>query len=183
MKAILALEDGTLFEGTSFGADGESLGEVVYNTSITGYQEILTDPSYNQQMVTLTYPHIGNYGVCDEDSESSHVHAAGLIIKNLPLMHSNFRAQSNLSDYLKAHKTVAISSIDTRKLTRHLREHVRTITGKEQLVINGFAKALETIPRQLAENSGMDSTDILNKLRQLHTKAPADNIWQGVNVL
>ena len=90
---------------------------------MSGYQEILTDPSYNQQMVTLTYPHIGNYGVCDEDSESSHVHAAGLIIKDLPLIHSNFRAESNLSDYLKAHQTVAISNIDTRKLTRHLREH------------------------------------------------------------
>ena len=90
---------------------------------MSGYQEILTDPSYNQQMVTLTYPHIGNYGVCDEDCESSHVHAAGLIIKDLPLIHSNFRAESKLSDYLKAHQTVAISNIDTRKLTRHLREH------------------------------------------------------------
>ena len=98
--AILALADGTVFTVQSIGHQGQSVGEVVFNTSMTGYQEILTDPSYNQQMVTLTYPHIGNYGVCDEDSESSHVHAAGLIIKNLPLMHSNFRAQSNLSDYL-----------------------------------------------------------------------------------
>jgi len=122
-SAILALADGTVFTGQSIGHHGHSVGEVVFNTSLTGYQEILTDPSYNQQMVTLTYPHIGNYGVCDEDSESNHVHAAGLIIKNLPLIHSNFRAQSNLSDYLKAQKTVAISNIDTRKLTRHLREH------------------------------------------------------------
>lgn len=121
--AILALADGTAFTGHSIGHQGQTVGEVVFNTSMSGYQEILTDPSYNQQMVTLTYPHIGNYGVCDEDSESSHVHAAGLIIKDLPLIHSNFRAESNLSDYLKAHQTVAISNIDTRKLTRHLREH------------------------------------------------------------
>jgi carbamoyl-phosphate synthase small subunit len=119
----LALADGTAFTGHSIGHQGQTVGEVVFNTSMSGYQEILTDPSYNQQMVTLTYPHIGNYGVCDEDSESSHVHAAGLIIKDLPLIHSNFRAESNLSDYLKAHQTVAISNIDTRKLTRHLREH------------------------------------------------------------
>ena len=121
--AILALADGTAFTGHSIGHQGQTVGEVVFNTSMSGYQEILTDPSYNQQMVTLTYPHIGNYGVCDEDCESSHVHAAGLIIKDLPLIHSNFRAESNLSDYLKAHQTVAISNIDTRKLTRHLREH------------------------------------------------------------
>jgi len=121
--AILALADGTAFTGHSIGHHGQTVGEVVFNTSMSGYQEILTDPSYNQQMVTLTYPHIGNYGVCDEDSESTRVHAAGLIIKNLPLIHSNFRAQSSLSDYLKAHQSVAISNIDTRKLTRHLREH------------------------------------------------------------
>lgn len=121
--AILALADGTVFTGQSIGYQGQATGEVVFNTSMTGYQEILTDPSYSQQMVTLTYPHIGNYGVCDEDSESSQVHAAGLIIKNLPLIHSNFRAQQTLSDYLKAHQTVAIANIDTRKLTRHLREN------------------------------------------------------------
>jgi len=119
----LALADGTVFTGQSIGHQGHTLGEVVFNTSMTGYQEILTDPSYKQQIVTLTYPHIGNYGVCDEDSESGHVQAAGLIIKNLPLMHSNFRAQTNLSDYLKQHKTVAIANIDTRMLTRRLREH------------------------------------------------------------
>jgi carbamoyl-phosphate synthase small subunit len=142
--AILALADGTVFTGQSIGHQGQSVGEVVFNTSMTGYQEILTDPSYNQQMVTLTYPHIGNYGVCDEDSESSHVHAAGLIIKNLPLMHSNFRAQSNLSDYLKAHKTVAISSIDTRKLTRHLREH-----GAQNGAIVGLSKGEAPTPEKI----------------------------------
>jgi carbamoyl-phosphate synthase small subunit len=140
----LALADGTVFTGQSIGHQGQSVGEVVFNTSMTGYQEILTDPSYNQQMVTLTYPHIGNYGVCDEDSESSHVHAAGLIIKNLPLMHSNFRAQSNLSDYLKAHKTVAISNIDTRKLTRHLREH-----GAQNGAIVGLSKGEAPTPETI----------------------------------
>jgi carbamoyl-phosphate synthase small subunit len=142
----LALADGTVFTGQSIGHQGHSVGEVVFNTSMTGYQEILTDPSYNQQMVTLTYPHIGNYGVSDEDSESSHVHAAGLIIKNLPLIHSNFRAQSNLSDYLKAHKTVAIANIDTRKLTRHLREH-----GAQNGALIGLSEGEAPTPEKIKE--------------------------------
>ena len=121
--AILALSDGTVFMGQSIGHDGHTVGEVVFNTSMTGYQEILTDPSYNQQLVTLTYSHIGNYGVNTEDNESSAVHAAGLIIKNLPIVHSNFRASENLSDFLKSNRTVAIADIDTRMLTRHLREN------------------------------------------------------------
>ena len=121
--ALLALADGTVFAGHSIGHTGHATGEVVFNTSMTGYQEILTDPSYSQQLVTLTYPHVGSYGVCAEDAESSQVHASGLIIKNLPLLHSNFRSESNLHDYLKANRTVAISNIDTRMLTRHLREH------------------------------------------------------------
>jgi carbamoyl-phosphate synthase small subunit len=145
-SAILALADGTVFTGQSIGHQGHTVGEVVFNTSMTGYQEILTDPSYNQQMVTLTYPHIGNYGVCDEDSESSHVHAAGLIIKNLPLIHSNFRAQSNLSDYLKAHKTVAIANIDTRKLTRHLREH-----GAQNGALIGLSEGEAPTPEKIKE--------------------------------
>jgi carbamoyl-phosphate synthase small subunit len=121
--AILALSDGTVFMGQSIGHDGHTVGEVVFNTSMTGYQEILTDPSYNQQLVTLTYSHIGNYGVNTEDNESSAVHAAGFIIKNLPIVHSNFRASENLSDFLKSNRTVAIADIDTRMLTRHLREN------------------------------------------------------------
>jgi carbamoyl-phosphate synthase small subunit len=119
--AILALADGTVFVGTSIGAAGSTVGEVVFNTSLTGYQEILTDPSYCQQIVTLTYPHIGNYGVNPEDVEAEKVHAAGLIIKNLPLLASNFRSSQTLSEYLIASKTVAIADIDTRKLTRLLR--------------------------------------------------------------
>lgn len=132
--ALLALADGTVFQGHSIGHPGHSVGEVVFNTSMTGYQEILTDPSYSHQLVTLTYPHIGNYGVSDEDQESNHVHAAGLIIKNLPITHSNFRAQSDLSHYLNNNHTVAIANLDTRMLTRHLR-----VNGSQ----NGAILALE----------------------------------------
>ena len=122
VPAILALADGTIFKGFSIGAAGHTTGEVVFNTSMTGYQEILTDPSYSRQIVTLTYPHIGNYGVNPEDVESSKVHAAGLIIRDLPLLASNFRSTQSLADYLKAENIVAIAGIDTRKLTRILRE-------------------------------------------------------------
>ncbi|WP_395407287.1 glutamine-hydrolyzing carbamoyl-phosphate synthase small subunit [Pseudoduganella sp. UC29_106] len=122
VPAILALADGTIFKGFSIGAAGHTTGEVVFNTSITGYQEILTDPSYSRQIVTLTYPHIGNYGVNVEDIEATKVHAAGLIIRDLPLLASNFRSHQSLADYLKAENIVAIAGIDTRKLTRILRE-------------------------------------------------------------
>ena len=122
VPAILALADGTIFKGFSIGAAGHTTGEVVFNTSMTGYQEILTDPSYCRQIVTLTYPHIGNTGVNPEDVESSKVHAAGLIIRDLPLMASNFRSTQSLADYLKAENIVAIAGIDTRKRTRILRE-------------------------------------------------------------
>ncbi|MEJ5897134.1 glutamine-hydrolyzing carbamoyl-phosphate synthase small subunit [Aquabacterium sp. G14] len=120
-QALLALADGTVFLGTSIGAAGHTVGEVVFNTSLTGYQEILTDPSYCRQIVTLTYPHIGNYGVNGEDIEASKVHAAGLIIKDLPIRASNFRQTQTLSQYLQAQGTVGIANIDTRKLTRILR--------------------------------------------------------------
>jgi len=119
--AILALADGTVYIGNSIGAAGSTVGEVVFNTSMTGYQEILTDPSYCQQIVTLTYPHIGSYGINPEDVESGKVHAAGLIIKDLPLVASNFRSTQTLSQYLEAEGTVAIANIDTRQLTRQLR--------------------------------------------------------------
>ena len=119
--ALLALADGTVFQGTSIGAAGRTVGEVVFNTALTGYQEILTDPSYCRQIVTLTYPHIGNTGVNEEDVEASKVHAAGLIIKDLPVLDSNFRKTRTLSQYLRDEGTVAIADIDTRKLTRILR--------------------------------------------------------------
>ncbi|WP_395137500.1 glutamine-hydrolyzing carbamoyl-phosphate synthase small subunit [Schlegelella aquatica] len=120
-QALLALADGTVFRGTSIGAAGHTVGEVVFNTALTGYQEILTDPSYAQQIVTLTYPHIGNVGVNEEDVEASKVHAAGLIIKDLPVLASNFRQTRTLSEYLRDEGTVAIAGIDTRRLTRILR--------------------------------------------------------------
>ena len=119
--AILALADGTVYVGHSIGATGQSVGEVVFNTALTGYQEILTDPSYCQQLVTLTYPHIGNYGINREDVESDRVHAAGLIIKDLPMIASNFRSNEDLTSYLTRQGTVAIAGIDTRSLTKRLR--------------------------------------------------------------
>jgi carbamoyl-phosphate synthase small subunit len=120
--ALLALADGTVFKGQGIGATGESVGEVVFNTAMTGYQEILTDPSYTRQIVTLTYPHIGNVGVNREDCEAPRVYAAGLVIRDLPLIASNFRSEQTLDAYLKAENVVAIADIDTRKLTRILRE-------------------------------------------------------------
>ncbi len=120
--ALLALEDGTVFKGQSIGVSGQTVGEVVFNTAITGYQEILTDPSYARQIVTLTYPHIGNTGTNPHDVESAGVYAAGLVIRDLPRRVSNWRSTQSLSEYLSAHNTVAIADIDTRKLTRLLRE-------------------------------------------------------------
>ena len=120
--AILALEDGSLFYGTAIGAEGETSGEVVFNTAMTGYQEILTDPSYSRQIVTLTYPHIGSTGVNEEDVESDRVQAAGLVIRDLPLMASNWRSQGTLKDYLQRNNVVGIADIDTRRLTRILRD-------------------------------------------------------------
>jgi carbamoyl-phosphate synthase small subunit len=140
-RALLALADGTVFIGNSIGAPGTTVGEVVFNTSITGYQEILTDPSYCQQIVTLTYPHIGNYGVNPEDVEAERVHAAGLIIKNLPLLASNFRSKLTLSQYLEASGTVAIANIDTRALTRRLRTH-----GAQNGAIVALAPGQEVTP-------------------------------------
>jgi carbamoyl-phosphate synthase small subunit len=137
--AILALADGTVFEGMSIGAAGQTVGEVVFNTAMTGYQEILTDPSYCQQIVTLTYPHIGNYGVNAEDVEARKVHAAGLIIKDLPLVHSNFRANQPLNEYLRAQGIVAIAGIDTRKLTRRLRT-----TGAQNVAIIAIGDSSDT---------------------------------------
>jgi len=121
-SALLALADGSLFYGESIGVNGQSVGEVVFNTAITGYQEILTDPSYYRQIVTLTYPHIGNVGTNSEDEESPKIYAAGLVIRDLPLLAHNWRAEETLDRYLQRHQVVAIAGIDTRRLTRLLRE-------------------------------------------------------------
>lgn len=120
--ALLALADGSIFKGVSIGSDGQTVGEVVFNTAMTGYQEILTDPSYREQIVTLTYPHIGNVGTNAEDGEADRVHIAGLVLREVPRQHSNFRSTQDFREYLKANKTVAIAGIDTRRLTRILRE-------------------------------------------------------------
>ena len=143
--AVLALADGTVFHGTSIGAPGRTAGEVVFNTALTGYQEILTDPSYAQQIVTLTYPHIGNYGINAEDVEARKVFAAGLVIKDLPLKVSNFRATLTLSEYLVREGTLAIADIDTRRLTRHLRTH-----GAQNGCIVAFAAGAVVGPGEVA---------------------------------
>lgn len=153
-SALLVLEDGTVFRGTAIGAEGVSVGEVVFNTSMTGYQEILTDPSYAEQMVTLTYPHIGNTGTNDEDEESGKIWAKGLIIRDLPLLASNFRNQRSLSQYLKDNNILGIADIDTRKLTRILREK----GAQNGCLMAGDideAKALE-LARSFPGLSGMD---------------------------
>ena len=142
--AILALADGTVFIGNSIGATGTTVGEVVFNTSMTGYQEILTDPSYCQQIVTLTYPHIGSYGVNAEDVESTKVQAAGLVIKDLPLLVSNFRSTETLSAYLVREGTVAIANIDTRQLTRRLRS-----LGAQNGAIVGLAAGETVTPQRI----------------------------------
>ena len=160
-KAILALADGTVFYGRSIGASGHTVGEVVFNTAMTGYQEILTDPSYAQQIVTLTYPHIGNTGTNDEDTESGRIHkvwANGLIIRDLTMATSNFRSSQSLNEYLINHNTVAIADIDTRKLTRLLREKgaqngcIMTADNDGQL---DEAKAIE-LAKSFAGIKGMD---------------------------
>ena len=148
--ALLALADGHTFLGVSVGAPGNTLGEVVFNTSMTGYQEILTDPSYCQQIVTLTYPHIGNCGVNAEDVESPHVHAAGLIIKDLPVRASNFRATMTLSEYLVKEGTVAIAGIDTRRLTRLLRSG-----GAQNGCIVSFAAGVDITADDIASAIGL----------------------------
>ena len=144
--ALLALADGTTFLGTSIGAPGHTVGEVVFNTALTGYQEILTDPSYCRQIVTLTYPHIGNVGVNEEDVEATRVHAAGLIVKDVSLRVSNFRATLTLPEYLQREGTVAIADIDTRKLTRVLRR-----TGAQNGCIVSYPTGTVVGPAQVAE--------------------------------
>jgi carbamoyl-phosphate synthase small subunit len=157
--AILALADGTVFRGISIGAPGHTVGEVVFNTAMTGYQEILTDPSYCRQIVTLTYPHIGNTGINDEDGESAKVHAAGLVIKDLPLLASNFRSSQGLSSWLTAQGIVAIAGIDTRKLTRLLREK-----GAQNgaIAVTADADAALALARGFAGMAGLDLARVVS---------------------
>jgi len=157
--AYLVLEDGTVYTGTSVGSHGSTEGEVVFNTSITGYQEILTDPSYRKQIVTLTYPHIGNVGVTTEDCESTQVHAAGLVIRDLPRLHSSWRAEQSLEDYLKANHIVAIADIDTRSLTRRLREK-----GALNGVIATGDVDLDALLQQAKGFSGLKGMDLAQEV-------------------
>lgn len=167
--AILALEDGSIFKGLAIGATGTSVGEVVFNTAMSGYQEILTDPSYARQIVTLTYPHIGNTGTNSEDEESTSIWAAGLVIRDLPLRASNYRNEQDLSAYLKSRNIVGISDIDTRRLTRILRE---------KGALNGCLMAGETVDeaqalQQAREFSGLKGMDLAKEV-----SAPESYIWR-----
>lgn len=170
--ALLALADGTVFKGTSIGADGHTVAEIVFNTAMTGYQEILTDPSYTQQIVTLTYPHIGNTGINPEDVESEQVHAAGLVIRHCPSRLSNFRAIQSLPDYLKANGIVAIADIDTRKLTRILRD--KGAQGACILVGEDADKAVA-----LAQGyAGMQGQDLATQVSVKQSHEWVESTWQ-----
>ncbi|MCX7167464.1 MAG: glutamine-hydrolyzing carbamoyl-phosphate synthase small subunit [Rhodocyclales bacterium] len=159
--ALLALADGTVFRGKGIGSTGSSVGEVVFNTALTGYQEILTDPSYARQIVTLTYPHIGNYGVNREDCEAARIHAAGLVIRDLPLLASNFRSEQTLDAYLRAENVLGLADIDTRKLTRILREkgaQAGCLMAGEHL----DAEAAVTKARAFPGLAGMDLAQVVS---------------------
>ncbi len=171
--AILVLEDGSIFKGVSIGSDGETTGEVVFNTAMTGYQEILTDPSYAKQIVTLTYPHIGNTGINAEDVESDQIWAAGLVIRNLPLLASNWRCEKPLDEYLKDNGIVAIAEIDTRRLTRILREK-----GAQ----NGCILAGEQVDEALALDKakafpGLKGMDLAKEVTGEHTREWTESTW------
>ena len=171
--ALLALEDGSLFHGLSIGIDGFSVGEVVFNTAMTGYQEILTDPSYSQQLVTLTYPHIGNTGTNHEDDESSDVAAAGLIIRDLPLIASNWRSELSLQNYLKEKQVVGISDIDTRRLTRLLREK----GAQSGCIVAGDHIDVDQALEKARQFPGLKGLDLA---KQVTTKSPyewAQGTW------
>jgi len=178
--ALLALADGTTFLGTSIGAAGRTVGEVVFNTALTGYQEILTDPSYCRQIVTLTYPHIGNTGVNDEDVESGRIQAAGLVIKDLPLRVSSFRATATLADYLRREGTVAIAGIDTRRLTRMLRT-----TGAQNGCIVSYPAGTTVTPAlvgeavaQAREAASMAGLDLARTVSVAEPYAWTETEWQ-----
>ncbi|MDD5578697.1 MAG: glutamine-hydrolyzing carbamoyl-phosphate synthase small subunit [Methylobacter sp.] len=172
-SALLVLEDGTVFNGVAIGADGYSVGEVVFNTAMTGYQEILSDPSYARQIVTLTYPHIGNTGTNSEDNESPRVFASGLVIRDLPLLASNWRSEKTLQQYLLDNNVVAIADIDTRKLTRLLRDK-----GAQR----GCIMAGETVDAELAKTAiesfpGLKGMDLAKVVSATESYEWTENIW------
>src|SRR5512133_2440706 len=171
-KAILALADGTTFEGVSFGADGEAVGEVVFNTSLTGYQEILTDPSYVGQMICMTYPEQGNYGVNAPDDESAHPHATGFVVRHHAEAPSSFRAEQSLGAYLERHRVVGISGIDTRRLTRH----IRTV-GAQMGVISTAGSTAQAVEKARAL-PGMEGQDLATRIT---TPKPYAWVEQGAD--
>ncbi len=172
-SALLVLEDGTVFNGVAIGADGCSVGEVVFNTAMTGYQEILSDPSYARQIVTLTYPHIGNVGTTDEDDESVGVFASGLVIRDLPLLASNWRSTKTLQQYLLDNNVVAIADIDTRQLTRILRDKGAQrgcIMAGESVDVDVAKKAIEGFP-------GLQGMDLAKEVTVARPYEWTENIW------
>lgn len=173
-QALLALEDGTLFWGRSLGVDGETVGEVVFNTSLTGYQEILTDPSYYKQIVTLTYPHIGNVGVNTEDDESARIMAQGLIVKDCPPLMSNFRAQKTLPQYLQEQSVVAIADIDTRKLTRLLRNK----GAQSGVIVAGDQIDADAAIEKAKAFSGLKGLDLAKEVTTDQPYVWTEGTWQ-----
>ena len=171
-EAVLALADGTIFRGTAIGADGSSVGEIVFNTALSGYQEILTDPSYARQIVTLTYPHIGNVGVNKEDEESDQIWAAGLVIRDLPLLASNFRSEQRLDDYLKEKGILGIADIDTRKLTRILRE-----TGAQSGCIMAGDVSDEQALTAAKAFAGLKGMDLAKEVTTASTYQWSEHSW------
>ena len=173
IPALLVLADGSVFHGVSVGYNGNTSGEVVFNTAMTGYQEILTDPSYCKQIVTLTYPHIGNTGTNNEDQESKQVWAAGLIIRDLPLLHSNFRAGESLHDYLVRNQTVAIANIDTRRLTNLLREK----GSQGGAILTGENATIEKAQELIAEFGSMVGKDLAKEVSCIETYEWIEGEW------
>jgi len=172
--ALLVLEDGTVFHGVSIGADGCSVGEVVFNTALTGYQEILSDPSYAQQIVTLTYPHIGNVGTNDEDDEAGHVYASGLVIRDLPLLASSWRLEKTLPEYLRDNNVVAIADIDTRQLTRLLRDKGAQrgcIMAGESVDVDAARLAIDGFP-------GLQGMDLAKEVTTAESYVWTENVWK-----
>ena len=170
--AYLVLEDGTIFQGTAIGAIGTTVGEVVFNTSMTGYQEILTDPSYSKQIVTLTYPHIGNVGVNKEDWESKNIYAAGLVIRDLPIIASNWRSEQSLEKYLTSNNIVAIADIDTRSLTRRLREK-----GSLNGVIGAGEVLVDDLQKQAKNFAGLKGMDLAKEVTTCSAYQWIDGVW------
>jgi len=172
-SALLALEDGSLFYGKSIGFQGQTVGEVVFNTAITGYQEILTDPSYCRQLVTLTQPHIGNVGVNHEDEESDKAYADGLIIRDLPLLMSNWRSRETLQEYLQRHRVVAIADIDTRRLTRKLRDE----GAKNGCIVTGNELGSDQAVQSAQAFPGLKGTDLAKEVTVTETYAWTQGVW------